>query len=181
VTINLELPASLPMTAEEYGNLPIPDGVRIELWDGNLDMAAAAQMGWHSQTARRICNLLIDEGRRAYQEVGVVLGPRSVRAPDVTRFRAEARPDSRDSQFAATDVDLVVEVVSPESRGRDRVTKPLEYAAAGIPEFWLVEEDAQDPDDAVINIFRLTIGPTGQAYTLFRQVNLTVLEDGEAE
>jgi Uma2 family endonuclease len=179
VTINLELPAPLPMTAEEYRNLPVPDGVRIELSDGSLDISAAAQMYWHSHAAHRILGLFLADGRAASCETGVVLAPRTVRTPDVSRFRPEARPDPRDSQFAAADIDLVVEVVSPESRGRDRVTKPLEYAAAGIPEFWLVEEDAQDPDDAVINIFRLTIGPTGQAYTLFRQVNLTVLEDGE--
>ncbi|HEY2670034.1 MAG TPA: Uma2 family endonuclease [Rugosimonospora sp.] len=181
MTINLELPAALPLTADEYGRLPIPEGVRIELWNGSLDISAAAQMGWHSQTARRICNLFIDEHRLAYQEVGVVPGPRAVRTPDVTRFRPEVRPHSRGSQFPATDVDLVAEVVSPESRERDRVVEPLEYAAAGIPEFWLVEEDEADADDAIVNIFRLTIVPTGHAYTLTRKVNLTALEDAAAD
>jgi Uma2 family endonuclease len=177
MTINLELPVALPVTAEEYRLLPIPDGIRIELWDGNLDVSAAAQMGWHSQTARRICNLLVDKNRIAYQEVGVVLGPRAVRAPDVSRFRVGVRPDSRDSQFPAADVDLVDEVVSPESKERDRVIKPLEYAAAGIPEFWLVEEDEDASEDAVVNLFRLTIGPRGQAYSLVRRASLDVLED----
>lgn len=177
MTINIELPAPLPMTAEDYQRLPIPDGVRIELWNGSLDMSAAAQMYWHSHAAHRILALFLADGRSASCETGVVLASRTVRSPDVSRFRPEFRPDPRNSQFPAAGVDLVVEVVSPESTERDRAVKPAEYAAAGIPEFWLVEEDEQDPDDAVINIFRLTIGPTGQTYVLFRQVNLTALED----
>ncbi len=35
--------------------------------------------------------------------------------------------------------DLVVEIVSPESVERDRVTKLAEYEAAGIPEYWLID------------------------------------------
>ena len=35
---------------------------------------------------------------------------------------------------------LVVEVVSPGSRKTDRFTKPGEYAEAGIPLLWLVEQ-----------------------------------------
>ena len=34
--------------------------------------------------------------------------------------------------------DLVVEIVSPESAGRDRGEKYYEYEAAGIPEYWLL-------------------------------------------
>ena len=35
--------------------------------------------------------------------------------------------------------DLVVEVISPESVGRDRGDKFFEYEEAGIPEFWLLD------------------------------------------
>lgn len=35
--------------------------------------------------------------------------------------------------------DLVVEIVSPESAGRDRGEKFYEYEAAGIPEYWLID------------------------------------------
>jgi Uma2 family endonuclease len=37
-------------------------------------------------------------------------------------------------------VTLVVEVVSPGTRKRDRLEKPAEYAAAGIPHYWRVEQ-----------------------------------------
>ncbi|MFI9644159.1 Uma2 family endonuclease [Micromonospora sp. NPDC051925] len=39
------------------------------------------------------------------------------------------------------DVLLVVEIVSPGSEGVDTVTKRSEYAAAGIPQYWTVDQD----------------------------------------
>ena len=40
--------------------------------------------------------------------------------------------------------DLVVEIVSPDSAERDRVTKLAEYEAAGIPEYWLIDLPRQE-------------------------------------
>jgi Uma2 family endonuclease len=48
------------------------------------------------------------------------------------------------TSYAVKDVVLAVEVVSPESQSRDRETKPLTYARAGIPHFWLVERACSD-------------------------------------
>jgi Uma2 family endonuclease len=39
------------------------------------------------------------------------------------------------------DVLLVVEIISPGSQGVDTVTKRAEYAAAGIPQYWTVNQD----------------------------------------
>jgi Uma2 family endonuclease len=39
--------------------------------------------------------------------------------------------------------DLAVEVISPESVGRDRGEKFIEYEAAGIPEYWLIDPERQ--------------------------------------
>jgi hypothetical protein len=49
----------------------------------------------------------------------------------------------------------------------------VEYAAAGIPEFWLVEEHPERPTDAIINIYRF--GPTDQ-FDLARTAALSALE-----
>jgi hypothetical protein len=38
---------------------------------------------------------------------------------------------------------LAVEVVSPGSRVTDRVTKPAQYAAAGVPAYWRVETEPE--------------------------------------
>jgi Uma2 family endonuclease len=40
--------------------------------------------------------------------------------------------------------DLVVEIVSDSSAGKDRVRLPRLYAAAGIPELWLVDARGED-------------------------------------
>lgn len=37
--------------------------------------------------------------------------------------------------------DLVVEIISPESAGRDRGDKFYEYEQAGIPEYWLIDPE----------------------------------------
>jgi Uma2 family endonuclease len=163
----------LPLTAEEFERMPPVRGLRMELWEGNLDVAAAAQMAWHSSVIWQIVNMFKTAGRAATMETGVVIALRTVRAPDVTRFRHGFHLELRRSQFQPADVDLVVEVVSPESGTRDRLVKPREYAAAGIPEFWLVEEDPEDESDAVVNIHRLA--GTG-SYELVRSVNLSELE-----
>lgn len=39
------------------------------------------------------------------------------------------------------DVLLAVEIISPCSEGVDTVTKRSEYAAAGIPQYWMVDQD----------------------------------------
>jgi Uma2 family endonuclease len=39
------------------------------------------------------------------------------------------------------DLLLVLEIVSPGSAAMDEVVKRREYAAAGIPRYWLVERD----------------------------------------
>jgi Uma2 family endonuclease len=130
-------------------------------------------MAWHSMIMRRIANMFDADGLTTYTETGVVLTEHTVREPDVSRFRTGVQPDLRRSQFAAADIDLVVEIISPESEKRDRLIKPVEYAAAGIPEFWLVEEHPERPTDAIINIYRL--GPTDQ-FDLARTAALSALE-----
>ncbi|MFE9206819.1 Uma2 family endonuclease [Micromonospora sp. NPDC007230] len=39
------------------------------------------------------------------------------------------------------DVLLAVEIISPGSEGIDTATKSSEYAAAGIPQYWMVDQD----------------------------------------
>jgi hypothetical protein len=80
VSISLELPKLPPFTAEDYEALVAPEGIRLELTSGNLEVAAAARMMWHSEIASRIRNLLAATGRIAVRETGVVLARRTVRA-----------------------------------------------------------------------------------------------------
>ena len=60
------------------------------------------------------------------------------RAPDFF-FVATAHLDRLRSTYLEGPADLVVEIISPESRARDRGDKFFEYEAAGISEYWLLD------------------------------------------
>ncbi len=66
----------------------------------------------------------------------------SGREPDLL-FVASAHLDRLHDTHLEGPADLVVEVLSPESAGRDRGEKFYEYAAAGVPEYWLVDPQTQ--------------------------------------
>ena len=72
------------------------------------------------------------------------------REPDVL-FVAREHLDRFRPTFLAGPADLVVEILSPESRSCDRIDKFYEYERAGIPEYWLV-----DPDGRRAEFFQLT-------------------------
>ncbi len=60
------------------------------------------------------------------------------------------RTDSRFRNRYWQGADLVVEVVSPDNPGRDLVEKRVDYAEAGIPEYWIA-----DPRDQTITVLTL--------------------------
>lgn len=60
------------------------------------------------------------------------------RSPDILVVRRENLGRLRDVYLDGP-ADLVVEIISPESRARDRVEKFREYEAGGVAEFWLID------------------------------------------
>ena len=64
--------------------------------------------------------------------------PHSAREPDVLFLAKEHLGRLRDSHIEGP-ADLVVEIVSKESRGRDRGEKFYEYGEGGVPEYWLLD------------------------------------------
>jgi Uma2 family endonuclease len=60
------------------------------------------------------------------------------REPDLV-FIGNAYLDRVHENHVDSPVDLVVEIVSPESVARDRGEKFIEYEAEGIPEYWLID------------------------------------------
>lgn len=104
----------------------------------------------------------VPDDRRVRREMNVVINERQAPEPDLFVIRAEAAKTTAESRYDATDVELVVEVVSPESAVRDRERKPQLYAGAGIRHFWRVEsgEDGRP----VVYVFELDA--TTNAYGL---------------
>lgn len=73
----------------------------------------------------------------------IKLSAKSRLESDVIAAHAAYEPDR--TCFLPDEVDLAVEVVSEESRERDRETKPFKYARAGIRHFWRIEEEHGAP------------------------------------
>lgn len=66
------------------------------------------------------------------------IGTKTSRVPDLLYVRNE-HLDRLHSTYMEGPADVVVEVVSPDSGRKDREDKFREYAAAGIPEYWLID------------------------------------------
>lgn len=62
----------------------------------------------------------------------------SGRIPDITVW---SKVQPRSVWLPITDLLLVIEIVSVGSRSSDKDTKRYEYAAAGIPQYWMVDRD----------------------------------------
>jgi len=69
------------------------------------------------------------------------LWPGKIREPDLMVLRDANDLRRQDAYW--TGADLVIEVVSEDDPGRDLITKRLEYAQAGIPEYWIVDPRAE--------------------------------------
>ncbi|MEI6777920.1 MAG: Uma2 family endonuclease [Chloroflexales bacterium] len=67
--------------------------------------------------------------------------PGKYREPDILLVR-DAHDPRRQNRFWLG-ADLVVEVVSPDDPERDTVEKVTDYAEAGIPEYWIVNPEAE--------------------------------------
>lgn len=140
-------------TLEDLLHLPA-DAPRVELVDGVIQVTPSPTLG-HQNISSLLWRWLHDHAPpelRAAQAVGVALGPNTSRQPDVLLYRAGVRTDR--SFLMPEDVLLAVEIVSPGTRRADRFAKPGEYAAAGIPAYWRIE---QDP--VRVYAYRLAAGP----------------------
>jgi Uma2 family endonuclease len=91
------------------------------------------------------------------RDLGVVLSApfqmklaESGREPDLL-FVAKTHLEQLKETYLDGPADLVVEIVSPESAGRDRGEKFYEYEQAGIPEYWLL-----DPQTKRAEFYQLT-------------------------
>jgi Uma2 family endonuclease len=91
----------------------------------------------------------------------IKLDHRTRLCPDVLVVPKTATSDLNRTFFDPDEVQLVIEVVSPESEQRDRASKPPRYAKAEIGHFWRVEENDGKP---VVYVYELD--PATKAYGL---------------
>lgn len=131
-------------SAEEY--LALDTNRLVEFSDGHLEVLPMPAY-WHQRLARFLF-LMLDAfvvkhslGEVNFAPLHLRLWPGKFREPDVVYVASGHRGYITEQYLLGAD--LVMEVVSPDDPDRDKVTKRQEYAQAGIPEYWIVDPDAQ--------------------------------------
>jgi len=126
-------------TVEDVLVLP-DDAPRVELRDGVMIVVPSPTYD-HQDVASLLWFWLRQHAPgefRSSQGTGVAVSLDTTFEPDVLLVTADI---SGGKHYAlANQVTLVVEVVSPGTKKRDRLEKPAEYAAAGIPHYWRIEQ-----------------------------------------
>jgi Uma2 family endonuclease len=155
------------MSAVSAGDLDRIPGLppHTELIDGSL-VLRSPQTRFHSRTLRLLDNALLEQAPDhldVMREMTVKLDDKNRPEPDILVFPLEANTGPDQTWYSPEDVLLAVEVVSADSRERDREVKPRKYAAAGVPHFWRVE---QDDDKGLPVVYVHELDPATASYGL---------------
>ncbi len=127
-------------TVEDVLLLP-DDAPRVELRDGVMIVVPSPTYD-HQDIGSLLWYWLRQHAPREYrasQATGVAVSLDNTFEPDVLLVDADVSGSKHYS--VAEHVTLAVEIVSPGTRRRDRLEKPAEYAAAGIPHYWRIEQN----------------------------------------
>lgn len=127
-------------TADDLDTLPhLPP--HTELIDGSL-IFVSPQTRFHMRAVtffERQLESLVPPELDVLREFTIDIDRHNRPEPDVIVCREDVLTGWEQTRLPAEAVLLAIEVVSPESVDRDRETKPLKYARAGIPHYWRVE------------------------------------------
>jgi len=143
----MAMPAqSLDWTAAAAIALPA-DGNRYEVLDGELFVTPAPslmhQLALHL-VERQLAPYIAEHsiGWLLHSPADLVLSSNTLVQPDlfVVPLRLGSRPRSWSD---IKELELVIEVLSPSTARADRHRKRLVYQANGVPEYWIVDVDAQ--------------------------------------
>jgi Uma2 family endonuclease len=75
-------------------------------------------------------------GKVLFAPLRLQVRPGKFREPDVLALQDARDPRNQNEYWLGAD--LVIEIVSPDRPARDTEEKPLDYAEAGISEYWIV-------------------------------------------
>lgn len=153
------IPITTKLSFEDYLNYDDGTDNRYELEDGEL-ILMNPPIGLHALILRFLSNTLEAEIKRlnlpwaTLQLLGVRTAPRRSRLPDLCVIPLDiVREYLNVSAIVESGTLLAIEIVSPESVKRDYRFKRTEYAAAGVPEYWIV-----DPAEQKITLLQLVEG-----------------------
>lgn len=145
-------------TYEDYLQIPEEPGYRFEILEGVLLKEPSPSMQ-HQRVSRELGYQLITffkgfdpEGELFFAPLDVTLTAVNVLQPDLLFISGVNREIMREERIDGA-CDLVVEIMSPANRRKDRLQKMEIYRKAGIPHYWLV-----DPEENTLEAFLLRDG-----------------------
>lgn len=145
--------SSVRLTYDDVLRLP-QDDLRHELIEGVHYVTASPNLR-HQRISGRLhvaLALWLREhplGEVYYAPVDVVLSPHDVVVPDLVYVSHQRAGEVLTDAAVKGAPELVVEILSPGTRRRDRTIKQALYERWGISEYWLV-----DPDREAVRIVR---------------------------
>jgi len=146
-------PQNIKLTVRDYMSMPEDDDRRFELIDGEL-ILAPSPVPQHQDIVLNLARMLADFaesqdlGKVMVSPMDVVLSDHDVFQPDIlfiSRNRLHIIGD-RNIQGAP---DLVIEILSPSTEGRDRGIKLEQYLRYGVREYWII-----DPHQRTLEVLR---------------------------
>ena len=159
------------ITLDVYNRMPAEISKMIEVVDGLLVRSESAEPTHQAIQLNFLVSLR--EAMRAYDRkentCHRVLGDLDVLIAEVPRFHFR-RPDvvvyrcidedrgNWGKKPLASDCLLVIEIVSADSVSKDMRDKLAVYAAAGIPNYWIVRMDSDDGPAISVDRFELAAG-----------------------
>lgn len=142
-------------TYEDYLKLPEEPGCRFEILEGFLVKEPSPSVH-HQRVCRELVGQMKDffdgfdpEGELFFAPLDVTLTTRNVLQPDILFVSGTRREIMRQERIDGP-CDLVVEIMSPANRRKDRLQKMEIYRRAGIPHYWLA-----DPEESTLEAFTL--------------------------
>ena len=180
-----ETAAPIRMTVERYFAL-VDEGLlepddRVELLEGVV-VAMSPRNPQHDTVVSLVLRALLEAigGRAAVRcQCSIILGRYSAPEPDV----AVVAGHERDYMTAHPRSAILVVEVADTSLAQDRLTKGALYAAAGIPEYWIVNlrtdcvEVLRDPEPEAGRFRERTLLGHGERLTLVALPDVQVAAD----
>jgi Uma2 family endonuclease len=140
-------PARRAWTYSDLVALP-EDQLRHELIDGEHFVSPSPNTG-HQTISLNLVRLLLPyldqhrPGELLYAPFDVKLSLFTVLVPDLVYFTAERFARVVNEKHATAAPDLVVEILSPGTRRRDKGRKRAVYEREGVSEYWIVDPEAR--------------------------------------
>ena len=145
-------------TYEDYLLIPEEPGYRFEILEGDL-VKEPSPSTQHQRVLRELGWRLMDyfertdpEGELFFAPLDVTLTAANVLQPDILFVSGTRREIIRETRIDGP-CDLVIEIMSPANRRKDRLQKMEIYRQAGIPHYWLA-----DPEENTLEAFMLKEG-----------------------